>query len=94
MESRYIHIRLRDPKGLRSMRTVERGPIKQVMGKDKHGDWVEQNILIKKQQIKKSGSKIVITNKKTREAVKQKISLSSVVHDPSGGEMDYKIKKK
>jgi len=94
-ESRYYHIRLRDPKQLKNMRTVKRGPVKQVVGKNKKNEWVDQNILVEKKHAHKSGSRLVIKNKSIIKTLKEKgITVSSVVHDRTGGEMDYKIKKR
>ena len=93
--SKYFHIRLRDPKKLKNMRTVDRGDVKQVMGKDKKGNWVEQNIMVKRNHAKVNGSRLTITNKKVRKKFREKkLPLSKIIHRKDGGEADYKLKRK
>lgn len=95
-KSKFWHIRIRKPDSLNEMRTVVRGPIKQVMGKSKKtGKWVEQNIMIKKSQAKQAGSRLIIKSKKVRDELKRKgISLSNIVKSKTGGDADYDFKKK
>jgi len=95
-KSKLWHIRLRNPKNLRNMRTVKRGSIKQVVGIDKKTrKWVEQNIMIWKKDAKKSGSRLVVTNKRVRRRLKKMgIPLSKIFHRKTGGYSDYAIKWK
>lgn len=94
-DSKYWHIRIRKPGNLRNMKTVERGPVKQVRGISKRSSkWVDQNIMVKKKDAKKSGSKLIITNKKVRKHLKEmKIPLSKIFRRTDAGEADYKIGK-
>jgi hypothetical protein len=91
--SKYWHIRLKNPKILKNMKTVDRNPIKQVVGKDKNGHWIDQNVMVKKSHAKKSGSHLIITNAKVKKALKGKsLNPSKIVHLKSGGEADYTIR--
>ena len=93
-DSKYWHIRLRDPKKLKSMRTVDRGLVKQVVGKDKKGNWIDQNIMVKKSHAKQSGSSLKITNEKVRRTFRdKKIPLSNITQRKGGAESDFIVKK-
>jgi len=94
-KSKYFHIRLRDPKKLKNMRTVDRGPVKQVVGKDKKGRWVNQNIMVKKSHAKASGSRLIIKDKKVRGFMREnRHSLINIFRRKDAGSADYHIKKK
>ena len=93
-KSKYFHIRLRDPKKLKNMRTVDRGPVKQVVGKDKKGRWVNQNILVKKSHAKVSGSRLIIKDEKVWSFMRDnKHPLSMIFRRKDAGSADYHIKK-
>jgi len=93
-DSKYWHIRLVNPKTLKTMRTVDRPPIKQVTGKNKAGRWVDQNIMIKKSQAKKSGSHLIIKNAKVKKALKDKgLNPSAIISLKGGGEADFIMKR-
>jgi len=94
-DSKYWHIRLREPADLKNMKTVERGPVKQIRGISKRSnEWVDQNVMVKKKDAKKSGSRLIITNKKVRKHLKEmKIPLSRIFRRSNAGDADYKIKK-
>lgn len=98
-DSKYWHIRLPgragNPDNLKNMKTVDRGPIKQVSGIDKKTKkWVDQNIMVKKKDAKVSGSRLIITNKKVRESFQdRKLLLSRIFRRKDGGEADYAVKK-
>jgi len=93
-DSKYWHIRLRNPKLLKNMKTVARGPVKQVTGVMKDGLWVDQNIMILKGKAKKKGSKLIITNAKVRKWMKEhKYKQSAIKPLKGGGEADFTIKR-
>jgi hypothetical protein len=93
--SKFWHIRLVNPKLLKSMKTVTRGPIKQVVGKNKGGHWTDQNVMVKKGNAKKSGSKLIITNSKVKKALIEKgFNPSAIIHLNGGGDSDFTVKQK
>jgi len=93
-DSSYWHIRLVNPKTLKNMKTVNRPPVKQVVGVNKDGHWIDQNIMVRKSNAKKSGSKLIITNAKVKKALKEKgISPSAIIHMKDGGEADFIVRK-
>lgn len=94
-DSKYWHIRLVNPKSLKTMRTVDRPPVKQVTGINRDGHWVDQNIMIKKGNAKKVGSKLIIKDAKVKTWLKKKgINVSAIISLKGGGEADFMVEGK
>lgn len=91
--SKYFHIRLISPKGITGMVTAKRGPVKQVVGKKK-GKWVEQNIMIRKEDARVTKSRLILTDDKVRRFFKKRdIPIGCIVRRKTAGVSDYKIQK-